>query len=61
MFAAIMVLGGIAAGAGLAASCLLRHYRRRPQRGQGGVPVMLSSWSGRQESTVAVHLRRAQR
>ncbi|GJJ04531.1 hypothetical protein RugamoR64_50690 [Duganella rhizosphaerae] len=60
MFAAIVVLGGIAAGAGLAASWLLRRHRRRPQR-QAGVPVMLSSWSGRHESTVAVHLRRGQR
>ncbi len=61
MFAAIIVLGGIAAGAGLAASWLLHRHRSRPQRRQPGVPVMLSSWSGRHESTVAVHLRRGQR
>ncbi|WP_332855574.1 hypothetical protein [Duganella sp. S19_KUP01_CR8] len=61
MFAAIIVLGSVAVGAGLAAGWLLRRHARRPQRLQAGVPVMLSSWSGRHESTVAVHLRRGQR
>ncbi|MQA41542.1 hypothetical protein [Rugamonas aquatica] len=61
MFAAIIVLVGTAAVGGLAASWLFRHYFRRPQRRQTGVPVMLGSWSDGHESTVAVHLRRGQR
>jgi len=61
MYAAIIVLGGMAVGAGIAAGWLFHHHFRRPQLHQAGVPVMLSSWSGRHESTVAVHLRRGQR
>ncbi|NYE61265.1 hypothetical protein FHW58_002472 [Duganella sp. 1224] len=55
MFAAIVVLIGIA---GLAGHWLYRNYLRRPRRLQDGMPVMLSSWADGQESMVAVHLRR---
>jgi hypothetical protein len=55
MFAAILVLAGVA---GVAGHWLYRNYLRRPRRLQNGMPVMLSSWADGQESMVAVHLRR---
>jgi hypothetical protein len=58
MFAAILVLAGVA---GVAAHWLYRNYLGRPKRLQGGMPVMLSSWADGQESMVAVHLRRRNR
>jgi hypothetical protein len=58
MFAAILILVGIA---GVAGHWLYRNYLSRPQRLQTGSPVMLSSWDDGQESMVAVHLRRRSR
>jgi hypothetical protein len=58
MFAAILVLVGIA---GVAGHWLYRNYLRRPTRLRNGMPVMLSSWDDGRESMVAVHLRRRSR
>lgn len=58
MFAAILILAGIA---GIAGHWLYRHYLRPPRRLHDSSPVMLSSWADGQESTVAVHLRRTRR
>lgn len=58
MFAAILVLAGIA---GVAGHWLYRNYLGRPKRLRGGSPVMLSGWDDGQESMVAVHLRRRNR